>query len=406
MRSAVLRASIKSAIRSGLLTLLVLPGTVLAADPDVESPPPPGAVCPAIAEDYALCRSDLMSGNCADFVAAAQALSRLYRFNVEREPERAEEMKTTIWWQCGSASFSDLKALLERIDSPEARAVLAEAPYPSLPSRRVVERSEGPATSPAPDCSSIQAPAEQSACEKRALAEAEKRYRSEVERCEAQLPPPLRDQLVASEAAWRRDRGLACSPDESRTGCLAEETRRRIESIAQQYPECRAGAATVAPDVREGSLESGPRSGVLPAYWTPPQGSRQPVPFSFESQGDDTAQGTMHTTLGQGGERFEGSYLRIQESTKGELVTAMSVAWSGPEWQLWKHDADGDWTQEGVSVGEFARFYDGKVTATLRGDRGHAMRCQFVLKDPEAGLLQGGTGRCQVTDGGALSLAF
>jgi hypothetical protein len=84
----------------------------------------------------------------------------------------------------------------------------------------------------------------------------------------------------------------------------------------------------------------------------------------------------------------------------------MSIGWSGPEWQLWKHDPDGGWTEEGVSVGEFARFYTGKLVATLQGNRGHTMRCQITLKEPEAGLLAGGSGRCQMTDGGGVKLEF
>jgi hypothetical protein len=57
-------------------------------------------------------------------------------------------------------------------------------------------------------------------------------------------------------------------------------------------------------------------------------------------------------------------------------------------------------------VGEFAAFYTGKVVATLSGGRGHSMRCQLSLNDPEGGLLGGGSGRCQVSDGGSLSLEF
>jgi hypothetical protein len=266
-----------------------------------------------------------------------------------------------------------------------------------------------PASASAPpsiDCSAELADDELSACEQRALADAERRYRSQEAACEAALPPFLRDQLAESEAAWQQNREIECPPGDGAARCLASALRERTNSIARTYPECALGSGVPDDLEREGPLPGGPRSGMLPARWTPPRGESQAVPFSFESQGRDTGQGTMHTTLGAGGERFEGDYLRIQKSTKGELVTAMSISWSGPEWELWKHNADGSWTEEGVSVGEFARFYTGKLIATLQGDRGHSMRCQLSLKDAEGGLLAGGKGHCQVTDGGTIDLEF
>jgi hypothetical protein len=32
--------------------------------------------------------------------------------------------------------------------------------------------------------------------------------------------------------------------------------------------------------------------------------------------------------------------------------------------------------------GEFARFYTGKVVATLNGNQKHSMRCRFTLTNP------------------------
>jgi hypothetical protein len=47
----------------------------------------------------------------------------------------------------------------------------------------------------------------------------------------------------------------------------------------------------------------------------------------------------------------------------------------------------------------FITQYSGKVLAHLRAPSGEKMRCQFVLKRPEAGLDGGGTGDCQLSTG-------
>jgi hypothetical protein len=164
-----------------------------------------------------------------------------------------------------------------------------------------------------PDCGALMALAERSVCEERARADAEARYQSEIESCEAKLTPFLRDQLVAAEEAWRRDRALECAPGEGEADCITSATRERAEAIARTYPECGAGDTTLASPESGGRPEAGRRSGMLPARWTPPQGASQHVPFSFESLGNDTGQGTMHTTLGPGGEAFVGDYLRIEK---------------------------------------------------------------------------------------------
>jgi hypothetical protein len=404
----------RSGLALALLGALWAPAALAQPEPDVNTPPPLSAICPAIDASYRLCAMDTQSPDCDRFVKAAEALGRLYLFTVERDPGRAHELTRTIWWECGSAPIPSLKGLLEKLGSPDARALLAQEPWRDLPgplatAAAPLAPAPAPAKSPEPDCTPLTDPAAVEACEQRGLAIAEARYQQDLARCEALLPPPLRQQLAAGEAAWQRDRAMECDPGDGQTACLAEATRQRTASIARGNPPCAAGPEAPIADAREGHELGGRPTGLLPARWTPPQAgdaASQEVPFSFESFGGDEGQGRMETTLGDGGEHFAGDYLRIQQSTKGDLVTAMSVGWSGPEWQLWKPNGEGGWIQEGVSVGEFADFYTGKVVAKLRGDRGNAMRCHFTLKDPGAGLLEGGTGRCQVTDGGKLELAF
>ena len=145
-------------------------------------------------------------------------------------------------------------------------------------------------------------------------------------------------------------------------------------------------------------------TGMLPAHWIDPDGRREAVPFSFETANAKT--GELLTTLGKGGENFRGPYVRVEQSTKGELITEVYDGWSSPEWEAWHHDADGQWTATAQSFGDFAHFYTGKVVATLSGSENHSMRCRFTLTDPQGGGLHGGTGECQISDGARVALDF
>lgn len=145
-------------------------------------------------------------------------------------------------------------------------------------------------------------------------------------------------------------------------------------------------------------------TGMLPAYWTSPNGRRQAVPFSFDTINAET--GKMFTTLEKGGEHFRGIYVRVEASTEGHLVTEVYNGWSSPEWEIWQHDPDGNWSATATSFGDFAHFYTGKVVATLEGSEENSMRCRFTLANPHTGLLRDGKGVCQISDGGRIELDF
>lgn len=153
-----------------------------------------------------------------------------------------------------------------------------------------------------------------------------------------------------------------------------------------------------------GTPSSPTSTGMLAARWIPLEGPSQEVPFSFEGEGTST--GFLFTTLGKGGEHFRGSYVLLQESTQGHLVTAIYDGWSTPEWNLWEKEPDGHWTAKATTYGEFADFYTGKVVAYLPGSRGDAMRCRITLNQPEGGFLTGGSGACQTTSGSRVDLDF
>jgi len=142
--------------------------------------------------------------------------------------------------------------------------------------------------------------------------------------------------------------------------------------------------------------------GMMSARWTPSGGVTQSVPISWESS--SSSHGTMHATLGKGGEHFNGKYVRIELGQPKAVVTNIYTDWNSEIWNgyVWDPVVEG----EVLDYDVFVNHYSGKVLATLFGDRGNSMRCRFTLQDPERGLLQGGVGECQVSDGGKLDVEF
>jgi hypothetical protein len=154
-----------------------------------------------------------------------------------------------------------------------------------------------------------------------------------------------------------------------------------------------------------------PRTGIVAARWTPKGGSTVPVTMSWESVA--STHGEMYTTLGPGGEHFRGSYVEVTHQTDAARLTPIVGAW-GPVWSGYGFGADPwYWGAPGVApvVGAayytgFQTVYDGKVVATLFGNHSHSMRCRFTLDIPNQGLVGGGVGQCQVSDGSSIDAQF
>jgi len=389
-------------MRTGFVVACTILGvglvSAVAASDDsyVDTPPPTSAVCPAIEEDFDLCSDDLLSGNCRDFVEAARALGRLYRFNAQREPDRENELRTTVWWECGTRNLGEIAALLARVGSPEARSVLQSEPYRSLsePGFTAVP-SPGPPAPPV-ECDALTSDSDRDACEARELAALKKRHEQLFEACRNLLPGSLQDELAGQERAWRMRLEAECDDPE----CLSSSIRHRDDEIQQAFPQC--GPSEGSPAAETARHQA--KTGMLPARWTPVHGPSQEIPFSFESE--TPSRGRMSTTLGDGGEMFHGSYLRLEAAAKDDLVVRIYDGWSGSEWEAWQGGPEGEWAVTGITLDAFTRFYSGRMVATLDGNQGHSMRCQFRLNEPRAGLTGGGTGICQVSDGGRLSLRF
>ena len=129
-----------------------------------------------------------------------------------------------------------------------------------------------------------------------------------------------------------------------------------------------------------------------------------PLEMDFESEIFGSG-GTLTTTL-PSGENFKGHYSQISSASGSDTL---GTAWGG--WGVWE-PYWGDWGPHGspwVSGNDFATFvqnYNGKVVATLFGDRGDTMRCRFQLTDREEGIGGGGVGQCQTSNGDTLDAQF
>lgn len=159
-----------------------------------------------------------------------------------------------------------------------------------------------------------------------------------------------------------------------------------------------------------------PQTGVIAGHWTPPGKASEPIVISWESENE--TKGLMVVTLGKGGERFRGHYLRISSGTKLEsaqpIVANWGPLWSGYDWgetmDPWWWGPAGGMPMGGYMTAAyypvFVREYTGKVVATLFGNEGHSMRCRFTLARPEEGLMGGGVGACQSSRGSRISARF
>jgi hypothetical protein len=219
-----------------------------------EGPPPPSSagVCPEIDEDGLLCSADLLSGNCADFVPAADRLGALYRSELEKLPDSQASLLATTWWGCGPGTLGDIAALLVRIGTPPALAVLKTQPYASL----VVTPSPPPAPAPGspappPACDELSSPLQRNACIGAQLQAARAENQRVFARCQSLVVAGLRDDFVDSQSSFqsllpvRCDAQVAGVDDKSmktfvRSRCLVQALTDNTHGMLAAHPECQA----------------------------------------------------------------------------------------------------------------------------------------------------------------------
>jgi uncharacterized protein YecT (DUF1311 family) len=249
----VRRSTLRLLVHSLALGVFASSGGALAAQntaPPVGEAAAPQDICPAIDEGFRLCSSDLWSGNCAQFVAAAGRLAELYQIQVDETPERVPMLLSTNWWGCGDAPLTQMKELLLRIDTPAAQQVLQQEPYSRLAPSSAAGAPQAPAPTLEPDCVGEPTPAAQDACASGALAAAQGAYRRALATCSAGVAPELRNELEGSEQAWQQLLPAQCDDATSeydeprlqafaRSQCLARATRERTRGMLAAHPECR-----------------------------------------------------------------------------------------------------------------------------------------------------------------------
>src|SRR5262245_39927692 len=166
---------------------------LLCATAFAQPAPPPDRLCPAIDEGYVLCSGDLASGNCGEFVAAAETLAELFQIQAAESPDRVDMLLATNWWGCGSATLIDMKALLGRLDGPRAQALLRADPFQRLP--KAEWQAAPPTARPppgmqvAPNCVNLPTPSAQADCASRYLAAVRAAYQSALKACQAAVAP-------------------------------------------------------------------------------------------------------------------------------------------------------------------------------------------------------------------------
>jgi hypothetical protein len=219
-----------------------------------EGPPPPSSigVCPAIEEDGLLCSADLLSGNCADFVAAADRLGALYRSELAKLPDSEASLLTTMWWGCGPGNLGDIAALLVRIGSPPALVVLQTQPYASIGVTQSPPPAPAPGSlAPPPACDELSSALQRNACIGAQLQAARAENQSVFARCQSFVPPGLRDDFVDSQSSFQsllpvRCDAQAAGVDEKsmktfvRSRCLVQALTDNTRAMLTAHPECRA----------------------------------------------------------------------------------------------------------------------------------------------------------------------
>lgn len=154
-----------------------------------------------------------------------------------------------------------------------------------------------------------------------------------------------------------------------------------------------------------------PKTGIIAARWTPKDAATVPVTMSWKSQ--SSTHGHMFTTLGPGGEHFHGSYVQVTHQTRVSGIAPIVGGW-GTVWAGYGAGVDPwYWGPAGAApvygaayYSGFQTEYEGKVVATLFGNHGRSMRCRFTLNVPNQGLVGGGVGDCEVSDGSRIDAEF
>jgi hypothetical protein len=108
-------------------------------------------------------------------------------------------------------------------------------------------------------------------------------------------------------------------------------------------------------------------------------------------------------TLGCAKGPLPGSLVRPGEPRQAVTVNYESSVFGGSG-KLWTTLPDGQRYAGKYFLTPYAP--DHHMISTLEGDRGGSMLCRFRLNEPGVGPDGGGTGTCEISEGGVIDLTF
>jgi hypothetical protein len=135
-----------------------------------------------------------------------------------------------------------------------------------------------------------------------------------------------------------------------------------------------------------------------------PGGNGNEVTFVWKSDAANPERGTISGTLPDG-RHYSGRYFEVIKTATADVYGPAWVGWR-PYWPGWRmgwyagpiHELD--WPA-------FVNIYTGKVIANMKSDDDAThLRCRFRIDDPRAGLVHGGRGDCQLSNGQTIDHVF
>ena len=115
----------------------------------------------------------------------------------------------------------------------------------------------------------------------------------------------------------------------------------------------------------------------------------------FDWQAESATRGHITATF-TNGKSYSGMLFQITSDTTVDDTGPMWAGWGG-RWGGWPYWDSGP---------EFSTHYSGRVVANLKNQDGEGMRCNFRLIDPSRGMVGGGQGKCQLSNGHTIDATF
>jgi hypothetical protein len=125
--------------------------------------------------------------------------------------------------------------------------------------------------------------------------------------------------------------------------------------------------------------------------------AREAVTLVWKSDRAEPLRGSISGTLPDG-TRYSGRYFEVVRTADARIYAPAWEGWS-PYWSGWLVPGYAGPMRE-LDWAGFAEIYTGHVIANLKtADPNQRMRCRFNIDRPREGLLGGGVGDCQLSNG-------